>query len=298
MTRSTAQARLCSVELVRDRAVGSLVGLVVGDALGTTVEFRERGSFRPLTDIVGAGPFGLRKGEWTDDTSMALCLAEALIEGKGDLHPHRLLQLFLEWYQSGRNSVTGVCFDIGTATRAALETFASTGTTENNTAPEMQANGSIMRLAPSVICAADRETALHLAVAQGRTTHAAPVPSKCCEELASLLWDLIETGRADSLGNSYVNRTSDSVVSSGHAPASLDAARWSVATTDNFSAALLRAVNLGDDADTVGAIAGQIAGGLYGVSGIPAEWLETIAWRERIVELAESLWKIRMAKAG
>jgi len=109
-------------EAVEDRAIGSLLGLAVGDALGATLEFSERDAHSPVTDIIGGGPFRLKPGEWTDDTSMALCLADSLIANKA-LDEHDLLERFVRWWEKGENSVKGRCFDIGTTTRQSLANF-------------------------------------------------------------------------------------------------------------------------------------------------------------------------------
>ena len=103
---------------LRDRYRGALLGLAVGDALGTTLEFKRPGSFAPITDMVGGGPFGLKPGQWTDDTSMALCLAESLVECRG-FDPVDQLRRYCRWYREGHLSSTGRCFDIGNTTRAA-----------------------------------------------------------------------------------------------------------------------------------------------------------------------------------
>lgn len=102
-----------------ERYIGSLIGLAVGDALGTTLEFKQPGSFKPLTDIVGGGPFGLKTGQWTDDTSMALCLAESLIHCHG-FNPEDQMNRYISWYRQGHLSSTGKCFAIGNTTRSAL----------------------------------------------------------------------------------------------------------------------------------------------------------------------------------
>ncbi|RMG56347.1 MAG: ADP-ribosylglycohydrolase family protein, partial [Bacteroidetes bacterium] len=100
---------------LQDRARGALLGLATGDALGTTLEFTRPGSFTPLTDITGGGPFDLAPGEWTDDTSMALCLAESLVQC-GTFDAHDQMRRYLRWYREGYYSVKGHCFDIGGAT--------------------------------------------------------------------------------------------------------------------------------------------------------------------------------------
>ncbi|MES0099358.1 ADP-ribosylglycohydrolase family protein [Mesorhizobium sp. M0019] len=193
----------------------------------------------------------------------------------------------------GVNSVTGECFDIGGATRAALRAFELYGTVENNEAEHLQANGSIMRLSPVVLCATSRDQACALALAQGRTTRAAPVPQKCCELLAGFLWDIVETGVLPQSVKAKGDRARSDVVSTGHAPATIDAACWSVATTTDFKSAVLAAANLGDDADTVGAVTGQLAGALYGLSRIPPDWLEKLAWLDDIQRRGEDLWRLR-----
>jgi ADP-ribosylglycohydrolase len=109
-----------------DRYRGSLLGLAAGDALGTTLEFEHPGSFTPITDMLGGGPFGLEPGQWTDDTSMALCLAESLVERRA-FDPVDQLRRYCRWYREAHLSSTGHCFDIGNATRTALQQFEQTG---------------------------------------------------------------------------------------------------------------------------------------------------------------------------
>ncbi|WP_312893309.1 ADP-ribosylglycohydrolase family protein [Methylobacterium sp. PvR107] len=135
-------------EAVRDRALGAFIGLAVGNALGTTLEFEVRDAEPPVYDMVGGGPFDLKAGQWTDDTAMALCLAESQIACDG-LDERDLMERFCRWYQAGENSCTGRCFDIVMTTRNALEQFRRTddpiaGPTDARTG----GNGSIMRLAP------------------------------------------------------------------------------------------------------------------------------------------------------
>ncbi len=132
----------------RDRAVGALVGLAVGDAVGTTLEFQPPGSFTPIDDMVGGGPFGLEAGQWTDDTSMAMCLAESILD-VGDLDPADQLRRYVAWWRDGYWSSNGRCFDIGGTTAGALSRFEDTGAvTDHDVDQERAANGSLMRLAP------------------------------------------------------------------------------------------------------------------------------------------------------
>ncbi|WP_119419759.1 ADP-ribosylglycohydrolase family protein [Desertibaculum subflavum] len=289
-----------------DRAVGALVGLAVGDALGTTLEFTRRDSYPPLDDMIGGGPFGLLPGEWTDDTSMALCLAESLLANDG-FDPADLMRRFVRWWQHGENSVNGRCFDIGITTRTALARFQKTGNPlAGDTDPMTAGNGSIMRLAPVVLrWFQDPKAAIEIAELQSQTTHAAPAAVAGCRLLADLLRDLIESGDKAALwaerasdepllagvaGGSWKRKNRDQIRSSGYVVETLEAAMWAVNEGADFRDALLLAVNLGGDADTVGAVAGQIAGALWGASGIPPEWRTCLAWNSQIEALAADLW--------
>jgi len=136
-----------------ERYRGAMLGLAVGDALGTTLEFSPPGSFTPIDDIIGGGPFRLAPGAWTDDTSMALCLAESLSEC-GGFDAADQMRRYVRWYREGHMSSTGGCFDIGNTTRAALQRFEDTGDPWcGSKDPRTAGNGSIMRLAPVVLAA-------------------------------------------------------------------------------------------------------------------------------------------------
>jgi ADP-ribosyl-[dinitrogen reductase] hydrolase len=147
---------------ILDRSLGAMVGLAVGDALGTTVEFRPPGSFTPLADIVGGGPFNLKPGQWTDDTSMALCLAESLIECRG-FDPGDQMTRYVRWWREGHLSSNGRCFDIGITVRTALSEFERSGNPFSGSTDEYSAgNGCTMRLAPIPIAyASDPQRAIH-----------------------------------------------------------------------------------------------------------------------------------------
>jgi ADP-ribosyl-[dinitrogen reductase] hydrolase len=175
------------------RAIGCLLGLAIGDALGSTLEFSARDSQPIVRDLIGGGPFGLSPGQWTDDTSMALCLTDSLI-ACGDLDTTDLMQRFLRWFHEGENSVTGTCFDIGITTRNALAFFEETGRFIGEIVEDdrQAGNGSLMRLAPVAIWAApDAAKAAKLAKAQSRTTHAAPAAHDACALFATMLVEAI-----------------------------------------------------------------------------------------------------------
>jgi hypothetical protein len=150
-----------------DRAIGALVGLAVGDSIGTSLEFSERDSRPPVNDMIGGGPFRLRPGEWTDDTAMALCLADSLLACEG-LNQRDLIERFCQWWHNGENSCTGDCFDVGITTREALRRFENTGDPiAGGTEPHKAGNGSLMRLAPvAIYWHRDRENVERAARAQ------------------------------------------------------------------------------------------------------------------------------------
>ena len=173
---------------IDDRARGALLGLAAGDALGTTVEFRRPGSFTPLTDMIGGGLFNLKPGQWTDDTSMALCQAESLIEC-GGFHPVDQLQRYVRWYREGHHSSTGRCFDIGNAVRQALHRFEHTKEPWcGSTAPNTAGNGSLMRLAPvPLFFNRDPDEAIARAADSSKTTHGAAEAVDACRYYCGLM---------------------------------------------------------------------------------------------------------------
>ena len=286
------------------------MGLAAGDAVGTTVEFKPRGSFAPVTDMVGGGPFRLEAGQWTDDTSMALCLASSLVECRG-FDAKDQMDRYVSWSEDGYLSSTGRCFDIGGTVSGALARYRRTGDPFAGSADKNQAgNGCIMRLAPVPMWFyPDIETMAHHAAESSRTTHGTAECLDACRLLARVLHRAFEgQSKEDVLfadasfsgapkiqaiaRGTYRDTSRDSVRGSGYVVDSLEAALWCVWTTDTFEAAILEAANLGDDADTTAAVAGQVAGALYGIEGIPARWREKVAMRELIVELADRLRRV------
>lgn len=302
---------LHSIWKLFDRARGCLLGLAVGDALGTTLEFRSRDSYDHITDMIGGGPFGLDAGTWTDDTSMALALGEALLASaaKGSIfEPAEAQKRFVEWWRNGSYSPTGDCFDIGITTRQALSRFEQTGDPISGSADPFSAgNGSLMRLAPVAIWGtrADPSVMTRVARRQSMTTHAAEACLEACHAYSLILRAAILGADFEGalthargeygpeigpiIAGSWRGKQRDQISSSGFVAHSLEAALWCLDNTDNFDDAVLLAANLGDDADTTAAITGQLAGALYGSSSIRPSWLEKLAWREEIESLARNL---------
>lgn len=302
-----------------DKYKGAILGLAAGDALGTSIEFQPRGTFVPLTDIVGGGPFNLKKGEWTDDTSMALCLAESLIQRKGFDAVDQLMR-YTWWHDTGHLSATGKCFDIGNTVLAALHVFRATrkpfcGSTD----PQASGNGSIMRLAPVVLAyAADPRTAIDFAGLSSRTTHGSRISVDACRYLAALLIGALRgVSKAQLLAGKYepvagywdqhplcpeIERVAEgsfktaNVRGTGYAAASLEAALWAFHNSTTFEQGCLMAANLGDDADTTAAVYGQLAGAFYGASGIPSRWVNVLAKRNLLDETAKDLLALSKTK--
>lgn len=293
---------------LENRAVGALVGLAVGDAVGTTLEFCPRDTYLPLTDMIGGGPFHLEPGVWTDDTAMALALADSLAHCP-QFDPADLMRRFVSWWRDGAYSPTGTCFDIGITTRAALARFERTGEHfAGSTDPSSAGNGSLMRLAPVAIwgIVAGEGPMRDTARRQSATTHAAPACLDACEGYALILHAAIlgagfneavqaaadlTSGKpiGDIFAGCWRGKARQAIRSSGYVAHSLEAALWCVAETTDFRDAVLLAANLGDDADTTAAITGQLAGALYGASGIPSAWRARVSWGERIETIARAL---------
>jgi ADP-ribosyl-[dinitrogen reductase] hydrolase len=291
----------------RDRAIGSLLGLAAGDAVGTTLEFAARDSQPPITDMVGGGPFALPAGTWTDDTSMALCLADSLLAQPG-LDQRDLMERFVGWMERGENAVGSVCFDIGMTTRAALRRFIDNGDpVAGDPDPWAAGNGSLMRLAPVAIrWHRDAERAAAEARRQSMTTHAAPAAVAACAYFATLLVEAIdgrpaaevlaprridaEPSVAAIARGGWRNKPREAIESSGYVVHTLEAALWAIAGAESFETAILRAANLADDADTVAAVTGQLAGAFWGAAGIPPRWRARLAWSDEIEQRAGALF--------
>ena len=301
-----------------ERYRGCLLGLATGDAVGTTLEFQPPGTFTPINDMVGGGPFELQPGEWTDDTSMALCLAESLIEQKGFV-PIDQLQRYLQWFRRGHLSSTGYCFDIGRTVGKALTRFEKTGEPYcGDTNPRSAGNGSIMRLAPvPLFFAQNPEEAIAFSAESSRTTHGAETAVDACRYLGALIVGAVNGVSRDELlspyyspipnywqenplvdeidaiaAGSFKHRQPPEIKGSGYVVESLEAALWAFYHSQSFAEGCLLAVNLGDDADTTGAVYGQLAGAFYGEQGIPKSWRDRLAYRDLIASFAEQLFSL------
>ena len=300
---------------VRDRFRGCLLGLAAGDALGTTLEFKPPGTFEPIDDMVGGGPFDLQPGQWTDDTSMALCLATSLVERDG-FDPMDQMQRYVRWVGEGYLSSTGTCFDFGrTVARALAKFIRYHDPYSGSTDPDSAGNGSLMRLAPVPMWfAGDAAEAITRAADSSRTTHAAHEAVDACRYYAGLLVGTLRGVDRDTLlsprycpvegfwerdplvheidrvaAGSFRFLDPPDIKGTGYVVDALEAALWAFHHSNDFREGALLAVNLGDDADTTGAIYGQIAGAHYGAEAIPASWRNKLTMLTEITTLADQL---------
>ncbi|MBE9479770.1 MAG: ADP-ribosylglycohydrolase family protein [Chloroflexi bacterium] len=299
------------------RFCGALLGLAAGDALGTTLEFERPGTFEPIDDMVGGGPYTLEPGQWTDDTSMALCLAASLVETSG-FDPRDQMERYVRWWHEGYMSSTGGYFDIGVTVQTALAAFELTGDPfSGSTDPQSAGNGSLMRLAPvPMFYAADAEKAISRAADSSRTTHGPAEAVDACRYFAGLIIGALQ-GRpkdellsenfspvpllwrtkplapaiADIASGSFKEKEPPEIRGGGYVVHCLEAALWAFNKGQDFRSGALLAVNLGDDADTTGAVYGQIAGAYYGEEGIPIEWREKLELLEVLHDLANGLYR-------
>ncbi|SDE77265.1 ADP-ribosylglycohydrolase family protein [Sporomusa acidovorans] len=299
----------------QNRYRGALLGLAIGDTLGMPLEFKRPGSFTPLTGLTGGGANNLAPGQWTDDTSMALCLANSLLHCQG-FDPADQMNRYVRWYEEGYLSSTGHCIDIGNTVRAALESYSRTGNFyAGSEHPHTAGNGSIMRLAPIALAYATQPAAaICFAADSSRTTHAALEAVNGCRFLAALIIGALQGRPKDTLladcysplsmgwekpltkkifaiaTGSFKEKNPPAIRGTGYVVDSLEAALWAFHHSSNFAEGALLAVNLGDDADTTGAVYGQLAGAYYGADNIPESWLASLYQKNYIQTLADELF--------
>ena len=300
---------------VTDRFKGSITGLAVGDALGVTLEFQVPGTFEPVTTMNGGGLFNLKPGEWTDDTSTALCLIESLIEKEG-FDPVDQMERYVKWYKEGYLSVNGYCFDIGNTTREALNSYIQTGDPYSGPDYEHSAgNGSIMRLTTvPLYYYSNPQIAINRSADSSRTTHQHPLVIDACKYMAGIIIGALIGQTKDEILSkrycpipgywednklhkeideiacgSFKHKKPPEIKGSGYVIKSLEAALWAFHQSTNFEEGCLLAVNLGGDADTTGAVYGQIAGAYYGETGIPSKWIKKLVKYDLITDLTSKL---------
>lgn len=280
--------------LTLDKAKGMLVGLAVGDALGAPLEFlpsREPDEY--VTKYMSGGYHDMKKGEWTDDTAMALGMAQSFIDNEGEFHPSDIMNNWSRWYNAGEFIPRGECFDIGNTTQRAITVYDKIHTVYNGVSLATEAgNGALMRIAPVVMVSATPERAMELAVAQTIMTHGSPTAIEYSRVFAHELWhgDALQRYRKYRLP---LDVDREKVMSGGYVVETYQCAMWAFMTTDNFADCIIKAVNRGYDSDTCGAVAGMIAGAHYGYKGIPKRFTEELAWHDELCQAAIKLFETR-----
>lgn len=300
-----------------------LFGVAIGDALGVPVEFKSRQAIskNPVTDMIGYGTHNLPAGTWSDDSSLTFCLAEALTQ---EFNLNNIGQNFVRWYQENYWTPHGNVFDIGIATREAISRL------EDGEKPELaggfeesdNGNGSLMRILPLVFYLLDKpikerfditkkvssithghfrsviacfyylEFALQILAGKDKFEIYQNLQTEISNHLTSLTINPAEIAIFDRLLKGKLAKLDeDEIQSSGYVLHTLEASIWCLLTTDNYKEAVLKAVNLGSDTDTTGAVTGGLAGLLYGLDNIPKRWITQLARKEDIENLAERLFE-------
>jgi len=299
------------------RLFGSIFGLMCGDAVGTTVEFRPYKTFKPVTDMIGGGVFNLNAGEWTDDSSQALCMLISLITKDGFV-PEDIMNRFVSWKEDGYMSSNGTCFDIGMTTSTAINRFKQTGYPLSGLTDETSCgNGCLMRLAPiPMFYNSTLNDAVIISGLSSQLTHGHDECIDASRYFGKLIWlalngfskqEILSRVIGNNIGikkgvvskplysiikGDYKKKNPPEIRGKGYVIDTLESALWAFYKTDNFVDGLLKVVNLGDDADTTGAVYGQLAGAYYGINNIPKKWIDIIAKKEKVESMVEQL--IRM----
>jgi ADP-ribosylglycohydrolase/protein-tyrosine phosphatase len=295
---------------LRDRFLGALVGLAVGDALAAATQYKKAGTFTPVGDLLGGGPFDVPRAAWTDDTSMALCLGESLVE-TGGFNPRDQVARYTRWQQEGYLSATGQCVGITASTAKALamakwrRQLYSGSHDPNQLDPEV-----LSRVAPVVMFFFATPTdAVANAGDSDRTTCQSPGAVESCRFFGAVLHgalagkpkpavlspppDLFDTSnlRTDviDLARHALELGAVGTPVPGNVLEALEVALWAFRTTDNFRDGALRAANLGGNSDAATAAYGQLAGAHYGVGAIPGTWRNSLIGKESIELLADRL---------
>ena len=298
---------------LRQRFLGTLVGLATGDALAAPTQGEVAGSFARVTDLVGGGKLALPRGAWSDDTAMALCLAESLLECSGS-DTRDQLERYARWQREGYMSSTGRCVGIRASTARALAAAQwRRQSFPGSHDPKQLDPEPLVRIAPVALYAyASAEEAVNLAGEVARTTCQAPIVVEACRVFAAMMHAAIKGlpkeqvlmpieglgGLTESdfrprlrslLTRRYRTMGPPQIRAGATVIEALEAALWAFERTTSFRDGALLAVNLGDSSDIVGAAYGQLAGAFYGESGIPAPWRGSLLRLDLIMSLSDRL---------
>ena len=295
-----------------------VIGHAIGDALGVPVEFATRAELdkSPVTDMEGYGTYAVPAGAWSDDTSMALCTIDAL--AKYGLDYNRIMENFGKWYYDGEFTPTGVCFDVGVACSQSINAYYRNGLPAvqcGQKGERSNGNGSLMRIYPIVLYLANKDMSIdekiEIVHTMSALTHAHTRSKIGCGIYAFVMWELLNNPTMSAVKDglakaeqfykgqeelvpysrlfekTFIVTPRSQIKSSGYVVDTLEAVIWCLLTTSSYKDAVLKAVNLGDDTDTVAAITGSLSGLLYGYDAIPQEWKNTLIKRNEIESLCE-----------
>jgi len=302
-----------------DKSCGSMIGLAIGDALGASVEFMPRGSFKPIVSYRDGGKFNLSAGDYTDDTAMALCLADSLIRNNGTNLQHQLAN-YTKWLNEGFMSSTGgKAVGCGKNTFLSILAYMKTSQVKASSTKNKKrvGNGSLMRIAPiSIFYRNDLFSAMSTTNESSYTTHALQICADACMVYTTLIYGVLNSASKEEilsqntancilnnvidnyefdkniahiLCGSYKKKAINDIKSGGYVANSLEAALWCFYTTNSFKEGVLKAVNLGYDSDTVGAIYGMLAGAYYGLSDSDKDFKENLTNFDLIYTIAKKL---------
>jgi ADP-ribosylglycohydrolase len=291
---------LSAARRLRERFHGVLIGLATGDALAAATQYRKPGSFMPVGDLLGGGPFDLPRGGWSDETAMALCLAESLLECHG-ADARDQIERYRRWQQTGHLSATGECVGITASVAKALAAAAwRRMSVAGSHDPRRLDKELLCRVGPAVLYHfADPGRAIAQAAEVARTTCQAPAALDACRLFAAMLHaavsgrpkaEVLEPTRALRATRGARRERPASAVGAGTTILdALETAAWGFASSSNFREGALAVVNLGGDSDVHAAAYGQLAGAYYGVSAIPAVWRNSLIRKEVIDQFADRL---------
>ncbi len=304
-----------------NQAKSVIVGHAIADALGVPVEFMSREELKknPVTDMMGYGTHKVPKGSWSDDTSMALCTLDVLTSGSIDYG--KIMDNFCKWCYENEYTPTGVNFDIGIGCSQAIGNY-KYGKPYNECGLSDEysnGNGSLMRIHPVTLYLSNSDIStkekIEIIHNVSALTHAHKRSMIGCGIYSFILWELLENPQIESiykgiekakeyycgegelkyyekiLNGKLESLTENEILSSGYVVHSLEASLWCLLTTNSYEVCVLKAVNLGSDTDTVGAIAGGLAGALYGYDSIPSNWKDSLIKLQWIEELCESAYR-------
>jgi ADP-ribosyl-[dinitrogen reductase] hydrolase len=280
-----------------DKKLGTLIGLAIGDAMGAPYEFMNKNVYIPTKEYAIGGCHNVDLGEYTDDTSMALCLANSLIECK-EFDAYNQMEKYSQWYKNGYMSTRKYCFDIGNATRKSIDDFIINNIAYSKVTRDYESgNGSIMRLAPIPMYYDDYEEMIKYAYLSSRVTHKSDESANSCVILTTIIYNCYKFNDKDLILSNYFDdfsliekaKANTDTIPTGYCRDTLEIAIRGFYNFDTFIDGLMYVISLGEDTDTVGAVYGQIAGAYYGLSQIPNYYKQNLMNYNLIFDIANKL---------